>query len=87
MMHSYKLYSSLPELTTHKIWAEIDLDALRGNYRALCQEIRRTTPDCRMMCVVKADAYGHGIDACVDALLGEGFNFGQVVVALAHSRA
>lgn len=75
MMHSYKLYSSLPELTTHKIWAEIDLDALRGNYRALCQEIRRTTPDCRMMCVVKADAYGHGIDACVDALLGEGCDF------------
>lgn len=74
-MHSYKLYSSLPDLATHKIWAEIDLDALRSNYRALAKEVKKGTPDCRPMCVVKADAYGHGIDACVDALLGEGCDF------------
>lgn len=75
MTHSYKLYSSLPDLTTHKIWAEIDLGALRANYRALTQTIKASSPHCRPMCVVKADAYGHGIDACVDALIAEGCDF------------
>ena len=74
-MHTYKLYSSLPELTTHKVWAEIDLDALRANYRTLAAAIKASSPDCRPMCVVKADAYGHGIDFCVEALLGEGCDF------------
>lgn len=75
MTHSYKLYSSLPDLTTHKIWAEIDLGALRQNYRTLAKIIKDHSPACRPMCVVKADAYGHGIDACVDALISEGCDF------------
>ncbi len=75
MISSHKLYSSLPELTTHKIWAEIDLDALRHNYRLLSAEIKKSTPECRPMCVVKADAYGHGIDVCVETLIDEGCDF------------
>ncbi len=75
MSHTYKLYSSLPDLTTHKVWAEIDLDALRQNYRALASVIKASTPDCRPVCVVKADAYGHGIDICISALLDEGCDF------------
>lgn len=75
MTHSYKLYSSLPDLTTHKIWAEIDLGALRSNYRTLAKIIKDASPESRPMCVVKADAYGHGIDACVDALISEGCDF------------
>ncbi len=40
-----------------RTWAEIDLDALEQNYRA----IRGAIPDsCKFLGVVKADAYGHG---------------------------
>lgn len=57
----------LPE---HKVWAEIDLAALRSNYRALTALI--PSGGCRPFSVVKADAYGHGADACTGALLDEG---------------
>lgn len=40
-----------------RTWAEISLENLRGNYRA----IRSALPEgCRFLGVVKADAYGHG---------------------------
>ena len=35
MENVYKLYSSLPEMEQRKTWAEIDLSALRRNYRLL----------------------------------------------------
>ncbi len=38
-------------------WAEIDLDAIRDNVRALMSIL---SPGTRFMAVVKADAYGHG---------------------------
>jgi alanine racemase len=41
------------------VWAEIDLDALCSNVR----EIRRiTNPRARVMAIVKANAYGHGVE-------------------------
>ncbi len=40
-----------------KTWAEIDLDALEHNYRAIRAAVPETT---RFAGVVKADAYGHG---------------------------
>ena len=44
-------------LYTTRTWAEIDLDAIAYNLK----EIRRVTEkDAKIMCVVKADAYGHG---------------------------
>ena len=42
---------------TMRTWAEIDLDALEHNYRALRAGLPR---DCRFMGLVKANAYGHG---------------------------
>jgi len=36
---------------------QIDLSALRGNYQLVKEE---TAKECRMLAVVKADAYGHG---------------------------
>ena len=40
-----------------RTWAEISLDNIRHNYRA----IRAALPEgCRFLGVVKADAYGHG---------------------------
>lgn len=44
-------------LYTTRTWAEIDLDAIARNL----QNIRKiTSPQAKIMCVVKADAYGHG---------------------------
>ncbi|MBO5797203.1 MAG: alanine racemase [Clostridia bacterium] len=39
-----------------RTWADIDLDAVRDNYRYIRS---RLAADCRLMAVVKADAYGH----------------------------
>lgn len=44
-------------LYTTRTWAEIDLDAIAYNLT----NIRKITrPEAKIMCVVKADAYGHG---------------------------
>lgn len=49
--------------------AEIDLDALRANFRALCA----IAPAAEAMAVLKADAYGHGAIPVAHALAqGEG---------------
>ncbi len=42
----------------NRAWAEIDLDALKHNLREIKKCIKKGT---RMMAVVKADAYGHGV--------------------------
>lgn len=47
----------MKNLYTNRAWAEIDLDALGSNLR----NIRKiTNPDAKIMCVIKANAYGHG---------------------------
>lgn len=71
---TYKLYSNLPIYSRHKTWAEIDLDALGHNYRLIKKQIEKYSK-ARMICVLKADAYGHGADACAHALLEEGCDF------------
>ena len=40
-----------------RTWAEIDLDAIRHNFRVIEASL---APGSRAMAVVKADAYGHG---------------------------
>ncbi len=47
-------------------WAEIDLDALAANFRAV-----RARAGVGVMAVVKADAYGHGAVACARRLSEE----------------
>ena len=42
----------------YRCWVEIDLDALRHNVAAIH---RRVGPRVKLMAVVKADAYGHGL--------------------------
>ncbi|MDK1472850.1 alanine racemase [Streptomyces sp. 549] len=49
--------------TPPRLRAEIDLDALRGNVRAL----RARASGAELMAVVKADAYGHGALPCARA--------------------
>jgi alanine racemase len=58
-------------------WAEIDLDALASNFR----EVRRVAGDgVRVMCVVKADAYGHGATRCARRLEREGADWFAVAL-------
>ncbi len=72
-----RLYSSLPTLPIHKARVEIDLSALRANYRAIARRIAENSEgkEPKIISVVKADAYGHGADRCTEALLDEGCGF------------
>ena len=63
-----RLYASFPILSGAHCTAIISLSALRHNYRLLCQKIGDTPP----ICVVKADAYGHGAQTVARTLYEEG---------------
>ncbi len=53
----------------HRCWAEIDLDALRGNLSWIRQ---RVGPGVKIITVVKADAYGHGLKQIAGLLMQSG---------------
>ena len=55
-------------METSNAYARIDLDALRSNYRF----VKSLNPDKEAICIVKADAYGHGAVPCAKALYEEG---------------
>ncbi len=65
----------------YRNWAEIDLDALRANWRTVSGTVHAASPDCRIIAVVKADAYGHGADAVARTLTEEGCRFFAVSCA------
>lgn len=53
------------DLTTSRCWAEIDLTALQDN----CRTLHALLPSaCRLMNILKADAYGHGAVPAARAL-------------------
>ncbi len=52
-----------------RCWAEVDLEALRGNLAWLRH---RVGPEVRLMTVVKADAYGHGLKQIAGLLMQSG---------------
>lgn len=66
-----RLYSTLPCLENSKACAYIDLDNLCENFKKLSSRIGSALP----ICVIKADAYGHGAGECAKALFGEGCTF------------
>lgn len=51
------------------VWAEIDLRSISHN---ICQLKSLLAPPCRLMAVVKANAYGHGILEVTRQVLGDG---------------
>lgn len=53
----------------YRCWVEVDFDALRHNVRAIR---RRIGPDTKLMAVVKADAYGHGLSPVAGVLMQSG---------------
>jgi alanine racemase len=63
-------------MPTRPVWAEISLDRLTANYRFLCQSAAAASfpsgPAPELLAVVKANAYGHGIDLCGPALAAAG---------------
>ncbi len=65
----YKPQPVAPE--TARAWREVDLAAIRHNAALLQARMR---PGCRMMAVVKADAYGHGAVAVAHTLAQSGVN-------------
>jgi alanine racemase len=54
---------------TYRCWAEIDLNALRGN---LAWIRHRVGPGVKVVTVVKADAYGHGLKQIAGLLMQSG---------------
>ena len=47
---------------TRRLWAEINMNAVKANYEAIRNAIG---PDTKLCCVVKADGYGHGaVEIC-----------------------
>ncbi len=55
--------------TSYRCWAEVDLDALRGN---LAWIRHRVGPKVKILTVVKADAYGHGLKQIAALLMQSG---------------
>ena len=43
------------EPSKHRTWPEVDLGAIEHNYRVICAQAKSP-----VLCVVEADAYGHG---------------------------
>ncbi|MHC5081023.1 MAG: alanine racemase [Planctomycetota bacterium] len=69
-------------MPSHRLWAEIDLDAIAANFRAVRDHVG---PAVRILAVVKADAYGHGAAAvarCLEEEGAEGFGVGDAAEAL-----
>lgn len=70
-------------MTPHRCWAEIDLNALRENLAWLRH---RVGPEVKILTVVKADAYGHGLKQIAALLMQSGTDmFG--VANLTEARA
>jgi alanine racemase len=62
------LTERVPPKVPSRTWAEVDLGAIRHNVHALMRRV----PNSRLMAVVKADAYGHGVVPVVRAVLEAG---------------
>jgi len=67
----------------YRCWAEVDLNALSGN---LAWIRHRVGPGVRVMAVVKADAYGHGLQQVAALLMQSGADcFGVANLTEAHA--
>ncbi len=65
------------QLSQEAKWAEIDLDALAFNMSSIRAKVG---PDQRIGAVVKANAYGHGIEGCIQTFIESGAD--QFIVAV-----
>lgn len=65
----------------YRCWVEVNLDALRHNVEAIR---RRLTPGTKLMAVVKADGYGHGLPQVARVLMERGVD-GFAVATLSEA--
>ncbi len=73
MKHDYYItYADLPVSGNPRAWVEVDASAIRHNYRRVLAGVTEKRKDCRIIAVIKGDAYGHGIAACTRIFLSEG---------------
>src|ERR1700743_1567059 len=56
-------------MQTRPVWAEISRSHLLSNWKLLCEA---APPFADVMAVVKANAYGHGVQICAPLLAAEG---------------
>jgi len=61
----------MEDTSLYRSWAEVDTDAMKHNLKV----VRRAMPGHSQMAIVKAEAYGHGIEGVVRALDGENIRF------------
>lgn len=59
----------IPEYARRWAWVEIDTKAIQHNTMTIKRRLR---PECKLMAIVKADAYGHGAVQCARAALMAG---------------
>ena len=62
----------MTDMERARAWLEVDLGALRANYREAKSLLR---PGAEMICVLKADAYGYGAEQVGRTLYEEGVRF------------
>lgn len=65
-----------------RAWAQIDTDAIRHNLNV----VRRVMPDHAAMAIIKAEAYGHGLEGVARALDDEGCAFYGVATVAEAAR-
>ena len=72
--HTHRLHELLrSDLTPPRVYAAIDPAALTHNYRLLADRAKTAAgQELTPIAVVKADAYGHGIRICAEALAQAG---------------
>ena len=61
----------MTDSSLYRAWAEIDTDAMKHNLRV----VQKALPNHRRMAIVKAEAYGHGLEGVVRALDDEDISF------------
>lgn len=69
------------------VWIEVNLEAIRSNFRQVRQ---RVAPSVKVLAVIKANGYGHGLTPVAQALSEEGADFlavASVVEAVALRRS
>ncbi len=62
----------IPDTDRRWAWVSVNLNAIRHNARVVKQHIGA---NCRLMAVVKADAYGHGAVRCAKTALNSGAEY------------
>ena len=65
-----------------RTWAEVDIDAIKHNFYRIRDAV---APDSNIMCVIKADAYGHGavfLGSLLETMPIEGFAVSNIEEAM-----